>query len=53
LQREQGITAEHFAIQTKIALTDIAKQDLSNIIVAYEPIWALGTGKTATSDPSR
>ncbi len=49
-QREQGITAELVAMQTKIALGGIAKEQLDKIIIAYEPVWAIGTGKTATSD---
>ncbi len=49
-QREQGITAELVAMQTKIALGSIAKEQLDKIIIAYEPVWAIGTGKTATSD---
>ncbi len=49
-QREQGITAEICSIQTKIALADVKKEELSKIIIAYEPVWAIGTGKTATSD---
>lgn len=48
-QREQGITKEIVSLQTKIALNNISKEDLSNIIIAYEPIWAIGTGKTATA----
>lgn len=49
-QREQGITAELVAMQVKIALGGISKEQLSNIIIAYEPVWAIGTGKTATAD---
>ena len=49
-QREQGITAELVAMQTKIALLGVSKEDVSNVIIAYEPVWAIGTGKTATSD---
>jgi len=49
-EREQGITAEIVSLQTKIALAGITDQDLSKIIVAYEPVWAIGTGLTATSD---
>lgn len=49
-QREQGITDELVALQTKVALQGIAKADLDKIIIAYEPVWAIGTGKTATSD---
>lgn len=48
-QREQGITAEIVSLQTKIALADITAEQLADIIIAYEPVWAIGTGKTATS----
>ncbi len=49
-EREQGITAELVAQQTKIALLGVSKEDAKNVIIAYEPVWAIGTGKTATSD---
>lgn len=49
-QREAGITAEICALQTKIALGGVSADELKRIIVAYEPVWAIGTGKTATSD---
>ena len=49
-QREQGITSEIVAMQTKIALMGISKEKLNQIIIAYEPVWAIGTGKTATAD---
>ncbi len=49
-QREQGVTAEVCAMQTKIALKDVSKEDMSKIIIAYEPVWAIGTGLTATAD---
>lgn len=48
-QREQGITEELVALQTKIALLGVTKEELARIIIAYEPIWAIGTGRTATS----
>jgi len=48
-QREQGITAEIVSMQTKIALAGITAEQLADIIIAYEPVWAIGTGKTATS----
>ncbi len=48
-QREQGITAELVAMQTKIALGGVSKEEMAKIIIAYEPVWAIGTGKTATS----
>lgn len=49
-QREQGITDELVAMQTKIALGGVSKDELKKIIIAYEPVWAIGTGKTATSE---
>lgn len=49
-QREQGITDELVAMQTKIALGGVSKEELKRIIIAYEPVWAIGTGKTATAD---
>ncbi len=48
-QREQGVTDELVAMQTKIALGGVSAADMARIIVAYEPVWAIGTGKTATS----
>ena len=47
-QREAGITEEICSLQTKIALSGVTLQELSRIIIAYEPVWAIGTGKTAT-----
>ncbi|MDF2567046.1 MAG: tpiA [Oscillospiraceae bacterium] len=47
--RELAITDELVAMQTKIALNGVSKNELSKIIIAYEPVWAIGTGKTATS----
>ena len=49
-QREQGITAEIVSMQTKIDLLGVTADDMKNIIIAYEPVWAIGTGKTATSE---
>lgn len=49
-QREQGITEEVVAMQTKVALGGVSKEELKNIVIAYEPVWAIGTGKTATAD---
>ncbi len=48
-QREQGITAEVVAMQTKIALQGLCPKCMKNVIIAYEPVWAIGTGKTATA----
>ena len=52
-QREQGVTAELVAMQVKIALQGITSEQLDKIIIAYEPVWAIGTGKTATADQAQ
>lgn len=49
-QREQGVTNELVALQTKIALAGVSAAELKKVIIAYEPVWAIGTGKTATSE---
>ncbi len=49
-QREQGITEEICGLQTKIALMDVSAEELKNVVIAYEPVWAIGTGKTATDE---
>src|SRR5690606_3466030 len=49
-QREQGVTEELVKMQTKIALQGVSDEDAKKIIIAYEPIWAIGTGKTASSE---
>ena len=49
-EREQGVTFETVARQTKIALRGIAAEEMKDIIIAYEPVWAIGTGKTATAE---
>lgn len=52
-QREEGVTEELVRMQTKIALRDVTAEQMANVIIAYEPIWAIGTGKTATSDQAQ
>ncbi len=47
-ERENGITAERVAIQVKLALQGVKADQIRKVIIAYEPIWAIGTGKTAT-----
>ena len=49
-EREQGITEEIVSLQTKIALQGVSADELKNVIIAYEPVWAIGTGKTATPE---
>jgi triosephosphate isomerase len=48
--RQAGITAEIVSMQTKLDLAGIPEEDLSRIIIAYEPVWAIGTGLTATPE---
>ena len=49
-QRNLGYTETLLKYQTKMALTGISAEQLKNIVVAYEPVWAIGTGVTATAD---
>jgi len=49
-ERESGITAEVITSQTRLALAGLTDEQVKNTIIAYEPIWAIGTGKTATSE---
>ena len=49
-ERECNITEEVIARQIKLDLWDVSEEELKNIVIAYEPVWAIGTGKTATAD---
>ncbi|MCI9566100.1 MAG: triose-phosphate isomerase [Eubacterium sp.] len=49
-QREQGITIDFIRQQIKIAFMNVTAEQAKEAVIAYEPIWAIGTGKTATSD---
>lgn len=49
-QREQGVTIDFVRQQIKIALQNVKADDAKNIVIAYEPIWAIGTGKVATAE---
>lgn len=49
-QRLENITAEVVRLQTKLALSGVTQSELDNIIIAYEPVWAIGTGLTATPE---
>lgn len=49
-QREEGKTKDVITTQTRLALEGLSNQQVKNVIIAYEPIWAIGTGKTATKD---
>lgn len=49
-QREMGVTMELIALQVKSALAGVSAEQMRRCVIAYEPIWAIGTGKTATAD---
>ncbi len=49
-EREQGKTIDVITRQTRLALEGLTNEQVKNTIIAYEPIWAIGTGKTATAD---
>lgn len=48
-EREKGVTNELVSMQTKLALQGIPAEEVDKVVIAYEPIWAIGTGKTATA----
>ncbi len=49
-QRLAGITDEVVSMQTKLDLAGVSEEQLSRVIIAYEPVWAIGTGLTATPE---
>lgn len=49
-ERELGITEEVLATQIKLDLSGLSKEQVEELVIAYEPIWAIGTGKTATAE---
>ena len=49
-QREAGVTDELVSKQTVAALKDMSNAQVESLVIAYEPIWAIGTGKTATKE---
>lgn len=49
-EREKGITDQIVSVQVKAVLNDIASNDVTRCIIAYEPVWAIGTGKHATPE---
>ena len=52
-QREQGITLDWIRQQIKIAFLDVTAEQAATAIIAYEPIWAIGTGKVATTEQAQ
>lgn len=48
-QREMGITLDWIRMQIKSDLVDVTAEQVASMVIAYEPIWAIGTGKTATT----
>ena len=49
-QREAGVTLDWIRLQVKSDLVNVTAEQAASMVIAYEPIWAIGTGKTATSD---
>lgn len=52
-QREMDLTIEYITYQVKAALSGISATELRRTVIAYEPIWAIGTGKTATAEQAQ
>ncbi len=49
-QREAGVTSEWISMQIKLGLQGVPEEKIRKVVIAYEPIWAIGTGKTATPE---
>ena len=49
-QRELGVTMDLIAYQVKCALANLPAEKARHVVIAYEPLWAIGTGKTATAE---
>jgi len=52
-QREAGITEEWVAMQIKLGLAGVSEEKIRKVVIAYEPIWAIGTGRTATPEQAQ
>ncbi|MCR4751048.1 MAG: triose-phosphate isomerase [Eubacterium sp.] len=52
-QREQGITMDWIRMQVKVGFQNVTKEQAMKAVIAYEPIWAIGTGKTATNEQAQ
>jgi len=52
-QREEGITEKVVETQLRGGLSDLGAREIGKLVIAYEPVWAIGTGKTATPDDAQ
>ena len=52
-QRQSGITSEWIAMQIKLGLQNVSEDKIRKVVIAYEPIWAIGTGMTATPEQAQ
>ncbi|MBQ3541976.1 MAG: triose-phosphate isomerase [Oscillospiraceae bacterium] len=52
-QREAGITEEWITMQIKLGLAGVSEEKIRKVVIAYEPIWAIGTGRTATPEQAQ
>ena len=52
-QREQGVTMDFIRQQVKVGLQNVTADQAKTMVIAYEPIWAIGTGKTATTEQAQ
>ncbi|MBQ7737702.1 MAG: triose-phosphate isomerase [Oscillospiraceae bacterium] len=52
-QRDRGLTIEHITYQVKAALYGLEPEQVKKVVIAYEPIWAIGTGRTATDEQAQ
>ncbi len=52
-QREMGVTLDWIRLQIKSDLKDVTAEQAASMVIAYEPIWAIGTGKTATTEQAQ
>ena len=52
-ERKADMTAEIVSAQTEVALSGVTAEEMKNIIIAYEPVWAIGTGETATPEQAQ
>ena len=53
MQREAGVNIEFVRMQVKAGLLGLSASEVKRVVIAYEPIWAIGTGKTATKEQAQ